>query len=148
MSTRSEERGAALVVSLMLAAALSILAIAGISDVTAELAMTRNLALERGAFAAAASGIELALGSAPFEVGRDTEVTLELGADREFVVSAVTRFVGLTEVPDHGFSMGASRAGIVAHHFEIHAIATGPRGAQSIQHQGFYVLGPTVAELP
>lgn len=139
MTMRAEQRGAALVVSLALVAALSVLAIAGMSDVAAELAMTRNFALDRGAFAAAASGIELALAAGPFDVEKETDVAIELGAASEYAVVATVRFAGATEAPANGFSIGGD---IVAYHFDIDAVASGPRGARSAQRQGFYFLGP------
>jgi len=146
LSARRRERGAALVVSLMLVMALSVLAVAGVGNVAAELAMTRNLALDRGVLSAAASGIELALASAPFDVESDREVALVLGALDEYSVSATIRFAGATPVPS-GFSIGASPSGVVAYHFVVDALAAGPRDARSLQHQGFYILGPRIAEL-
>ena len=137
-------RGAALVVTLVLVTGLSLLAITGSADVAAELAMTRNFALDRAVSAAAASGIELALASGPFPVGTPSELMLTLGIANENTVTATTRFVGTTELAGQ-FSLGSA---MVAYHFEIESIATGPRGARAVQHQGFSVLGPRAAELP
>jgi hypothetical protein len=140
-------RGAALIVCLMLVTALSALALGAAADITIDLAMTRNFSLSRAAFAAAASGIELGLASGPFSVEQSADLGLALGAASEYSVTASVRFADVTEIPGGGFSMGMSQRGIVAYHFEVEAIALGPRRARSAQRQGFYVLGPRSTEV-
>ena len=146
MSMSHGERGAALVTTLMLVTVLAVLALGGTADVVAELAMTRNFALDRAVTAAAASGIDLALASGPYELETSRVLTLTLGVANEHIVTVTTRFVGTSEVP-RDFSMGTASSGIVAYHFEIESVATGPRGARAVQLAGFYVIGPRLAEL-
>ena len=140
------ERGAALVVSLALIAALAILSVAGMQEVAIETAMTRNLLHRTGTSAAANSGLALAISGGPFVVGMNDSLTRTMGSAGEYSVTINIRHVGST-LPPQGFSLGASSQALVAHHFEITAQALGPGRSQSSQLQGLYVLGTQDADL-
>ena len=147
MRTRAYEYGAALIVCLILVTALAALAVAGVGDVTAALAMTRNLALDRAVRSAAASAIEHALAVGPFDAGTGIDVTLDLEPVAGHSITATIRFVETTHVPS-GFSIASAHDGIAAYHFEIEARASGPRGARAALRQGLYVLGYAASPRP
>jgi len=139
MSPPGRVRGAALALALIVLAALSVLGIGGMQAATTELAMARNAAAQQAAFEAAASGIEIALGAAPYPISGVKTVSRVLGSA---TVTATIEFVTTTGVAISGYSLGASVIGVSAYHFEIHSVGHGPANAVSRQRQGFFVLGP------
>jgi hypothetical protein len=142
----TRQAGAALFVCLVLIAALAILSIAAMQSAALNTTMTANLAYERGAAAAARSGISTGLQSGPFSVERPLAFVQQSGANAEFRAEVSVAHVATTE-PPVGFSMGRNASAFSAHHFEIDSHASGPRAARVDQKQGFYILGPRLAEL-
>ncbi len=142
MSYRGDECGAALAIALVVLAAVSILGIAGTQTATLQLAMARNSVHRQAAFEAAASGIELALAAAPFPIMGTKTISRTFGQPGYSAVVANIEIQGVTPVPVHGFSIGTASTGVRAYHFEIESIGTAPRNAESVQRQGFFVIGP------
>jgi type IV pilus assembly protein PilX len=136
------ERGAALVVALILLAAMSVLGITGMTTVVTELALARNFSNRQAAFEAAAAGIDLALAAAPFPIDAPKTVDYSPLGRADYTVSATIRFRETTDVPLRGFSIGSAASGLEAYHYEIVSRGTAPSNAQSTQRQGFFVLGP------
>lgn len=133
------EDGAALVVGLVLLLALTILGVSGMNTATLELAMAGSTRAAQTAFQAAETGIDISVEQGGWSTTGATTVTGDVGDDGE--TTAVTVNSACTIVPDSAFSAGVT-GGVMAWHFDVTATGTGPRGAQSIHNQSFYVAGP------
>jgi type IV pilus assembly protein PilX len=138
------QRGAALIVGLILLMVLTVLGISGMNTSTLELTMTSNAQAHQDAFQAAETGIDIVLASrtvstVPGAPGNFVPLT-PLG-DGSYATQAVAAYQEATLVPDNGFSGGEGMP-IRAYHFDVQAVGTGPRGATSTHNQSFYVIGP------
>lgn len=133
------QRGAALVVGLVLMLALTILGISGVNTSTLELTMTANSQAKQLAFQAAESGIEMAL-TGSIDTGAVTTRATHAFGDGSYEVDTELLCVAMTRVPD-----GAHRedSNARALHFELTAVGRGPRNAVSRLVQGFYVVVPS-----
>ena len=144
---KTSQRGAALVVGLVLLVVVTVLAISGVNTATTELAMARNDQNYEYAFQAAETGLEQAVAQVQFNTTQAATVSQRIN-DND-TVTAVIRFEGSTIVPDRAFSLGIG-GGISAHHFSARANAQSRRSATetsdrdtTAEHsQGFYVVGP------
>ena len=144
---KTSQRGAALVVGLVLLVVVTVLAISGVNTATTELAMARNDQNYEYAFQAAETGLEQAVAQVQFNTTKAATVSQRIN-DND-TVTAVIRFEGSTIVPDRAFSLGIG-GGIAAHHFSARANAQSKRSATetsdrdtTAEHsQGFYVVGP------
>jgi type IV pilus assembly protein PilX len=145
------QRGAALVIGLILLLVLTILAVSGVVTSTLELRMVGNQQQQERAFQAADTGIERALaGDVPLttsitptpvpltEVERYTgSGTADASGD---TFEGSLRYMGdaaATSVP--GYSLGA---GLLSYHFQVEITGTSSGGAVSQHVQGFYIVGP------
>lgn len=135
------QRGAALVVGLILLLVLTILAVSGMNTSTLELTMAGNVQYHQNAFQAAETGIDIAIESRSFSTATPNvlPVTALTASD---TTQAVTTFQTTTPVPDRAFSMGEDTGAIAAFHFDTVAIGTSARNATSTHRQSFYVIGP------
>jgi hypothetical protein len=144
---KKSQRGAALVVGLVLLVVVTVLAISGVNTATTELAMARNDQNYEYAFQAAETGLEQAVAQVQFNTTQSATVSQRIN-DND-TVTAVIRFEGSTIVPDRAFSLGIG-GGISAHHFSATANAqsrrstagTSDRDTTAEHAQGFYVVGP------
>lgn len=155
-----KQKGAALVVGLILLVVVTVLAIAGMNTATTELAIARNDQTYENAFQAAETGLEIALASGPFSTAGTSIGPLPVNAaDLENArerVSVDIVFEDATLVPDKAFSLGVG-SGIAAYHFvatataESNRIAGGggdtDRDASAVHTQAFYVVGPSGSSL-
>ena len=134
------QRGAALVIALLMLVILTILALSGINTATTELTMAGNEQYRRNAAQAATAGVEQAItrlgtvptstGAAPTEVGptllpvstseRYSTSTRYLGDELGLPQSSADKFVGL--------------------HFQIDSTGTSLRNASDAQSQGVMVV--------
>lgn len=134
------QRGAALVIALLMLVILTILALSGINTATTELTMAGNEQYRRNAAQAATAGVEAAItrlgtvptstGAAPTEVGptalpdstseRYSTSTRYLGDELGLPQSSADKFVGL--------------------HFQIDSTGTSLRNASDAQSQGVMVV--------
>jgi hypothetical protein len=142
------QRGAALVVGLVLLVVVTVLAISGMNTATTELAIARNDQSFENAFQAAETGLELALSSSQFQA---TPTPVQLPrydiAASGYSVDTTIRFENTTIVPDKAFSLGS---GMAAYHFVAEADARSTRSisnpndrdASALHTQAFYVVGP------
>ncbi len=146
------QRGAALVVGLVLLVVVTVLAISGMNTATTELAMARNDQNFENAFQAAETGIEQALSQGSFNTLADVTINNTINANDS--VSTVIAFENSTMVPDRAFSLGVG-SGISAYHFVITATAqsvresgnTTDRDSSAVHSQAFYVVGPEAPTL-
>ncbi len=149
-----KQKGAALVVGLILLVIVTVLAIAGTNTATTELAMARNNQNYENAFQAAETGLERAIARGNFNTTGHSIPTETLAIpDRNFdTVDVEIEFEDTTIVPDKAFSLGAG-SGIAAYHFNATATAESARAgigaaddtdrdASAVHTQAFYVVGP------
>ena len=140
IAPRSSQRGAALIVGLILMLVLTVLGISGMNTATLELVMANNSQSQQAAFQAAETGIDFAVGNGDYPTSAPVifpPTVLGDGTSRS-VMDCVTT----TPVPDIAFSMGAGSGSAQAYHFDVVAVGTGPRNATATHNQSFYVVGP------
>jgi len=152
MTNRNHQRGAALVVGLLLLVVITILAVTGMNTATTQLAVARNEQNYENVFQAAETGLEAALSQNSYDTNVLTTVEKTITANEK--VSANIQFERSTIVPDKAFSLG-SGSGIAAYHFIATATAeskrdpsgTTDRDASATHSQAFYVIGPAAPTL-
>ena len=147
------QKGAALVVGLILMVVITVLAISGMNTATTELAMARNNQNYENAFQAAETGLEAALSQGFFNTLATTTIVQNINAHDS--VTAQILFEDSTLVPDRAFSLGVG-SGIAAYHFNAVSTAeskrdtgggTTDRDASAVHTQAFYVVGPEAPTL-
>ena len=136
------QKGAALVVGLILMLVLTLLAVSTMSTATMEFRMAQNMQYSENAFQAAETSLDTALASGNWSTNNPIVIPQALipGSSGDYNQS-VTTFDIATNVPTGGFSMGAG-AGFAAYHFDVASIGTSNRGATSAHTQSFYIVGP------
>ncbi len=138
------QRGAALVVGLILLLVLTILAVSGVFTATMELRMVRNTQSQERAFQSAEVGIENALAnpiistSVP-EIQPATANPNAVNDTYAYQLAYVCTVMMGTGM--QGMSMGVTGQ-FSALHFQVNATGTGPDNAAAQHFQGFYVVGP------
>ena len=164
----SRQRGAVLVMGLLLLLVLTLLAISGMTTASNELQMAGNEQYQERAFQAGEAGVERAIQAGVY----DTTATIgtyvpsadpnlpptpQRGSgvagcmqtiasdgsvsDTEDCYEYFMRFdeqTGTTPVPG-----GAANPDLQAYHFVVDAYGTSNRGAESHLTQSFYIVGPT-----
>ena len=144
---QKSERGAALVVGLILLVVITVLAISGMTTATTELAMARNDQNSENAFQAAETGLAAALTQGGFNTLAGATVSQTITSYE--TVTANIAFEDSTPVVDKAFSLGAG-SGISAYHFIATSQATSmrdpgnptDRDSSAVHTQAFYVVGP------
>jgi type IV pilus assembly protein PilX len=163
-SRSRSQRGAALVICLILLLVLTVLAISGMSTSTLELQMVGNQQFQENAFQAAENGGEQAISNAVYSTNT-TLGSYAQDATGEWVpVRGTGRVIagcnspadapvdqrceyflrfddtaGVTAVPGGGYSLGT---GFQAYHFVVDSFGVDARGGQSQHQQSFYIVGP------
>jgi hypothetical protein len=159
------ERGAALVVGLIILLVLTILAISGVTTAALELQMAGNQQYQERAFQAADAGIEQAMAQGVFTTDptaaaaqynnpsgtnptpkRGSGVQIANCTDQSTALEDQCEYffrydqqAGLTPVPGGGYSLGT---GLQAYHFIIDSYGVDSRGAVSEHQASFYIVGP------
>jgi hypothetical protein len=134
----SRQRGAALIVGLVLLVVLTVLAVSGVNMATMELNMAGNTQARELAFQAAETGIDRALSGPVSPAVPQTYTGVPIG-DGSYEFDATIECVGWSRVPDRIFGeFGAARA----IHYLASAEGRGPRDAVSRHSQGIYIIGP------
>ena len=149
MIQRKQQRGAVLVISLLLLFVITTLAISGMNTATTELAMARNEQNYEFAFQAAETGLENAMNVGLYVADTDTDLGVTNINLNDEVDVEVRYEDPPTIVPDRAFSLG-SGSGIVAYHFLAAAQAqssrapgsTTDRDSTALHTQAFYKVGP------
>lgn len=139
----ARQRGAALIVGLVLMVVLTILGVSGMNMATLELNMTSNSQAQQAAFQAAESGIDIPIGQGAFTTATTSTLAPTYLGDGSYSTHSETACVMTTPVPDIAFSMGAGAGVVQAFHFDIVSVGNGPRNATSTHTQSFYVVGPS-----
>jgi len=152
MNPYNQQRGAALVVGLMLLVVITVLAISGMNTATTELALARNDQAYENAFQAAETGLETALSRGQFQTGSVTSISQTPSSHQDIATSI--QFEDSTVVPDRAFSLGVG-SGIAAYHFNAISQAdfrrdpgnTTDRDSSATHSQAFYIVGPEMSTL-
>ncbi|MBT8083130.1 MAG: hypothetical protein KJO56_11955 [Gammaproteobacteria bacterium] len=145
-----KQRGAALVVGLLLLVVITVLAISGMNTATTELALARNDMAYENAFQAAETGLATALSQGSYETA--TNQTLNQTPSSNEKISTTIEFEDSSIVPDKAFSLGVG-SGIMAYHFVATsqaAFARDPgnvtdRDSSAVHTQAFYIVGPELS---
>jgi len=141
-----QQKGAALIIGLILLMVLTILGVSGLSTATLEVAMADNMQRGQYVFQAAESAIDAQILLAPSQVsltGSETRGDILLpNVPFGFDDAAGSRIADvLVDTSFQGFVAFSGPTRQV--HFESRGVATTPtRGAQSAQRAGFFVLAP------
>jgi type IV pilus assembly protein PilX len=137
--TRARQRGAALVVGMIMLAILTLLAITAMNTSSTELVMAGNEQFRERAFQVAEVGIEQAVRDLStvkqdgIPVKKENVKSVAL-PDDSYTISS--RYLGEDDdIP--GFSAGK----FVGLHYRVDSIGSSVRNAQSTQTQGAYLLG-------
>lgn len=150
------QKGAVLVVSLLLLVVITTLAVSGMNTATTELAMARNDQNYEFAFQAAETGLEQAMAQGSFNTLAETDLGLSyVDEDSQHdEYHAKIEYEDSTLVPDKAFSLGVG-SGIAAYHFQATSEAkskrapgsTTDRDSSAVHTQAFYVVGPESSTL-
>lgn len=145
-SVHKAQRGAALVIGLILLMVLTLLAVSSMNTSSLELQMAGNTQFSQNAFQAAETGIEQAMRSGVYNTNVvNTVATTPVpgtAADKYTTRTAFDANTGVTPVPSGGFSLGTG-TGFQAYHFDIQSTGTSSRQASAVNNQSFYVVGPS-----
>lgn len=136
------QRGAALVIGLILLLVLTILAVSGVFTSTLELRMVGNQQQQERAFQAAEVAVEEAMASPQLSTAApQVQAPVAVPGAPDDRYQYTLRFVGETTIPPGtlGYSIGS---GFTAYNFEIEATGTAGDGGLSEHVQGFYIIGP------
>lgn len=131
----ASQRGATLIVGLVLLLVLTVVGVSGMNMATMEINMAANTQFQQDAFQMTENGVDTVLATRDYST--DTARTLELTGDPDYDRRAVTTYRMNTDVPDAAFSSDE----VEAFHFDVRSVGRGPRNAQSEHTQSFYVVG-------
>ena len=134
-ATAASQRGATLIVGLVLLLVLTVVGVSGMNMATMELNMAANTQFQQDAFQMTEDGLDTVLATRDYTT--DTTRTLNWIGGTDYDRRAVTIYRQNTDVPDAAFSSDE----VEAFHFDIRSIGRGPRNAQSEHTQSFYVVG-------
>ncbi|HJS21575.1 MAG TPA: PilX N-terminal domain-containing pilus assembly protein [Steroidobacteraceae bacterium] len=137
--THTGQRGAALIVGMVLLVILTLLAISGMNTATTELFMAGNEKYQENAFQAAETGIERTIATAAFNPAALPPVDppqIDLGDGNSFEAIVLPRG---PSPPPPGYTIGT----FGAEHFEIQSTGNSQRNATSSHVQGLFLIVPT-----
>lgn len=147
LSQIRQQRGAALVVGLMMLVALTLIGVTTMGMSSMELRMASNAQNKSNAFQAAEAGLEVGVGTTNAE-----NITSAQAITSPTLVNAMatvnSSFVGLLPGRGSGFTAGVSCPGSSPErtrcaHFQVTSVGQHLQSnASSTQVQGFYVLAP------
>jgi type IV pilus assembly protein PilX len=135
---RSIERGAALVVAMVLLVILTLLAISGMNTATTELVMAGNEMYQENAFQAAETGIERTAATSAFNPATPPAApppTITLASGDRY--AATVQPLG-SSPPPPGYTIGE----FSAENFEIRSTGMSLRNAQTEHVQGLFLIVP------
>jgi Tfp pilus assembly protein PilV len=134
-ATAATQRGATLIVGLVLLLVLTVVGVSGMNMATMEVNMAANTQFQQDAFQMTEDGLDTVLATRDYTT--DISRTLNWIGGTDYDRRAVTTYRGNTDVPDAAFSSDE----VEAFHFDIRSVGRGPRNAQSEHTQSFYVVG-------
>jgi type IV pilus assembly protein PilX len=131
----ASQRGATLIVGLVLLLVLTVVGVSGMNTATMEINMAASTQFQQDAFQATEDGMDTMLATRDYTT--DSARTLEWTGGTESDRRAETIYRMNTDVPDAAFSSDE----VEAFHFDIRSVGRGARNAQSEHVQSFYVVG-------
>lgn len=132
------QRGAALVVGLILLLVLTLLAVVGMNTATSELIMAGNEQFRQNAFQAAETGIEQAVTALATVPQSGTPVVV---ADQPVPGSAVDEYTTESQYMGDDLNLPGFSAGkFVGFHYQITSTGTSARNANARNRQGAFVI--------
>ena len=144
--SRLQQRGASLIIGLMLLLVLSVLAISTMSTATLGLTMVGNAQYSENAFQMAETGVDVAITGGPFNTQATTSIPQTVVDDASGAAlgsyQATTTFQESMPPSGGGFSIGSGSGTFQACHFQINSIGLSSRAARSVHQQEFYVICP------
>lgn len=133
---RNAQRGATLIVGLVLLLVLTVLGVSGMNTATMQITMAANTQFQEDAFQQTEDAIDIVLATRDYST--DAPHTLDWTADPDYNRHAVTTYRWNTPVPaGRAFSLGE----FDAFHFDVQSLGRGPRNATAQTTQSFYVVG-------
>ncbi len=129
------QRGATLVVGLVLLLVLTVVGVSGMNTATMEMAMAANTQYQADAFQQTEDAADTVIATRNYST--TGAVTMPWNNTPDLDRSALTTYRGNTVVPDAAFSAGE----VEAFHFDIQSWGRASRNAASNQVQSFYVIG-------
>ena len=136
---RQRQRGAALVVGLMLLLVLTLLAVSGMNAASLQFVMAGNEQYRANAFSAAEAGIEQTLAGGMFNPALGKQ---NMGGSANVTdnwATAVEAQLGGNPLPA---LWGNSWNSFATYHFEITSTGTAVRNAQAVNVQGVAIISP------
>jgi type IV pilus assembly protein PilX len=133
------QRGAALVVGLLLLLVLTLLAVSGMNSASLEFIMAGNEQYRSNAFQAAEAGIEQTMSQGAFNPGALPQNLNGAPTATDTWATSVTPQLAGVPLPA---LWGNSWNSFSTYHFEISSAGTSTRGANAINLQGVAVISP------
>jgi type IV pilus assembly protein PilX len=139
-----KQRGAALVVGLLLLLVVTLLAVAGMNTANVEFIMAGNEQYRSRAFQAAEAGIEQSLVKANFNPGIDTKqeldgkVTISAKSEDTFAAIVERQLGGVAQPAIWGNTWNS----FSTYHFEIASTGTSVRSSSAVNTQGVALIAP------
>jgi type IV pilus assembly protein PilX len=136
---RRQERGAALVIGLILLLLLTLLAVSGMNSASLEFIMAGNEQYRTNAFQAAEAGIEQSMAIGTFNpAGGNPNLAGTPNATDTWATKTDPQLGGTPQPAMWGNSWNS----FATYHFEITSTGTAVRSAQAINTQGVAVISP------
>lgn len=139
----ARQRGAALVVGLILLLVLTLLAVTGMNTASTELIMAGNEQHQENAFQAAEMGIERGMIDGAFNPSTLSEPIAQAAVPYS---STDSYLGGITPQPGPNRPQQAMWGNrwdsFSTFHFEVRSVGTGARGATTTHTQGMFVISP------
>ena len=137
--SRRQQRGAALVIGLILLLVLTLLAVSGMNSASLEFIMAGNEQYRANAFEAAETGIEQSISLGVFNPSALAQALNGANTATDLWTSTVTPQLNGAPLPAiWGFSWNS----FSSYHFEVQSTGTSTRGAQAVNVQGVAVISP------
>lgn len=144
-ANHQSQRGAALVIGLILLLVLTLLAVSGMNTATLELQMAGNNQFSQNAFQAAETGIEATMQTGSFNTNlayASGVTVIPQSTDTYNTTMSFNNDNGVSPDPNGGSSIGEGGIGFNAYHFDILSTGASNRGATTTNTQSFYIIGP------
>jgi type IV pilus assembly protein PilX len=147
IALRRAQRGAALVVGMLLLLVLTLLAISGMNTASLELAMAGNMQFHENAFRAAETGIEQAMVVGMFNPGDPEQRLPETDGETIAIPNTAEDAFFATITPALGGAKqpplpGSSYNKYSTYHFDVQSNGQSARNAVAITEQGVAVIAP------
>jgi type IV pilus assembly protein PilX len=140
---RSTQRGAALVMGLLLLLVLTVLAISGMNSASVEFLMAGNDQFRQNAFQAAETGIEQAMVVGLFNPAipaRQTLAAVVPGSANDNYSANIDLALGGCALPIYGSTTGSGSSALSAVQYDVTSTGTAARNSTTTHQQGVQVL--------